>query len=412
MRCIYFDCSNGASGDMIVAALLDAGLPLQTLRRELRRLNLPRYRIKAAKVARRGIAGTQFDVIVHARRHEHRRLKDVLDIVRRSTLSDRVQGDVERIFRRLARAEASVHGTTPDRIAFHEVGAVDSIVDVVAAAVALEQLGVTEIAVSPFAVGSGAVVCQHGRFPVPAPAVVELLKGFPVVPGELEMELTTPTGAAVLTTLGGHFGKMPPQTIESAGYGAGARDPAEMPNLLRVIIGEKLSPAQSDRMWVLETNIDDMPAELFEVLFEKLFAAGVMDVFTTAIQMKKGRPAVKLSVIAPGEVRSRAEEIIFRETTTFGIRAYEVERRKLERQSVQVRTRFGPVRVKLGRMHGELLTASPEYEDCRRAAARSGGALREVYEEARRAAHLLASSIQAAGPTGRSGTGSRRRKKR
>ena len=412
MRCIYFDCSSGASGDMIVGALLDAGLSLRTLRRQLKRLKLPGYRVAAGKVTRRGIAGTKFDVVIDAREHEHRRLKDVLDIVRRSTLSARVRSDVERIFRRLAGAEAKVHGTTPDKVAFHEVGAVDSIVDVVAAAVGLEQLDIGEVAVSPLATGSGTVECRHGRFPVPAPAVVELLKGFPVVPGELEMELTTPTGAAVLTTLGAHFGRMPAMTIESVGCGAGTRDPAEMPNLLRVLIGEKPSRAESDRMWVLETNIDDMPAELFEVLFEKLFEAGVMDVFTTAIQMKKGRPAVKLSVIAPDDVRSRAEEIIFRETTTFGVRAYEVERRKLERESVRVRTRFGPIRVKLGRMHGELLTASPEYEDCRRAAGRIGVALKQVYEEARRAAHLLMSSIRATGPEHRRRPSPARRKKR
>jgi len=412
MRCIYFDCSSGASGDMIVGALLDAGLPLKTLREELGRLQLPGYRVKAARVKRRGIAGTKFDVVIETRRHEHRRLKDVLDIVRRSTLSERVQQDVERVFRRLAQAEAFVHGTTAEEATFHEVGAVDSIVDVVGAVVGLEQLDIAQVAVSALATGSGFVECEHGRFPVPAPAVAELLKGFPITSGEIEMELTTPTGAAVLTTLGGHFGKMPSMTVESVGYGAGARDPAEMPNLLRVVIGETPVRAESDRVWVLETNIDDMSSELFEVLFERLFAAGALDVFTTAIQMKKGRPAVKLSVLAPEELRSRAEEIIFRETTTFGIRAYEVERRKLERQSVRVRTKFGEVRVKLGRLGGELLTASPEYEDCRRAAARGGIALKEVYEEARRAAHEVTSSAQREAPAARSRICSRRRKKR
>jgi hypothetical protein len=411
MRCIYFDCFSGASGDMIVASLLDAGLTLETLRDELGRLKLTGYHIRARRVKRRGIAGTKFDVIIKTHEHEHRHLHDVLDIIRRSTLSDRVKHDVEGVFRRLAQAEAAVHGITVEKATFHEVGAVDSIVDVVAAAAGLEKLGIVRVAVSPLVTGSGFVECQHGRFPVPAPAVAELLKGFPIACGEIEMELTTPTGAAILTTLGESFGKMPSMTVESVGYGAGTRDPGEMPNLLRVVIGETQVQVESDRVWVLETNIDDMPPELFEVLFEKLFAAGVLDVFTTAIQMKKGRPAVKLSVIAPEELRSRAEEIIFRETTTFGIRAYEVERRKLERESVRVRTKFGLVGVKLGRMGGELLTASPEYEDCRRAAARHGVALKEVYEEAKRAAHDLTSSVGTAIPAGRSRTCSRRRKK-
>jgi uncharacterized protein (TIGR00299 family) protein len=389
MRQAYFDCQSGVSGDMIVGALLDAGLDIETLRGQLALLGLADCRVEASRVKRHGITGTKFSVVTREHGHEHRRLADILGIVRGSDLSERVKHDAERVFRRLARAEASVHGTDVSEVHFHEIGAVDSIVDVVGAAIGMERLGIERIAVSVLPTGSGFIECEHGTLPAPAPAVAELLKGFPVTAGEVEAELTTPTGAALLTTLGEHFGKIPSMTVESVGYGAGSRDFEEIPNLLRVIIGQTPAGTESDRMWVLETNIDDMPAELYETVFEKLLSAGVMDVFTTPIQMKKGRPAVKLSVLTALELRQKAEEIIFRETTTFGIRAYEVERRKLARESVTVRTEFGEVSVKLGRLGGDLVTVSPEYEDCRKLASRHGVALKDVYEKARLAARDL-----------------------
>ena len=389
MRCIHFDCFSGASGDMIVGALLDAGLDLETLRRELARLKLTGFRVEAGRVVRGGLSGTKFDVVVDRPAQEHRHLSDVLGIIRESGLSERVKRDGTRVFQRLAEAEARVHDTDVEKVHFHEVGAVDAIVDVIGAAVGLEALGIERVTVSAFHTGGGFVECAHGRLPVPAPATAALLEGFPVTAGDVQAELTTPTGAAVLTTLGQAFGDCPAMRLDSVGYGAGAREIDGTPNLLRVMVGETDARTETDRMWVLETNIDDMSAELFEVLFEKLFAAGVKDVFTTSIQMKKGRPAVKLSVIVSREVRSTAEEIIFRETTTFGIRAYEVERRKLRRESVRVRTEFGEVTVKLGRLGDEIVTTSPEYEDCRRLAAEHGVALKELYEKARAAAREL-----------------------
>ncbi len=389
MRCIYFDCFSGASGDMIVGALLDAGLELEVLRRELDRLKLPGYHIEATRVSRGGISGTKFDVVIEKAAGERRGLNDILKIIQESGLGERVRRDSVRIFRRLAQAEAKVHDTDTDEVHFHEIGAVDAIVDVVGAVVGLEKLGIERVTVSALRTGTGFVECEHGRLPVPAPATAALLEGYPVTASDVEAELTTPTGAAVLTTLGEHFGACASMQLTAVGYGAGGRDLEETPNLLRVMIGETPAKAETDRMWVLETNIDDMPAELFEVLFEKLFAAGVMDVFTTPIQMKKGRPAVKLSTIVSEELRSTAEEIIFRETTTFGIRAYEVERRKLTRESVKVHTEFGEVTVKLGRLGDELLTVSPEYEDCKRLAAEHGITLKELYEKARAAARDL-----------------------
>jgi len=390
MRVIYFDCFSGASGDMIVGALLDAGLELKTLREALDRLGLTGFHVEATQVKRCGIAGTRFEVVIDKPQHEHRRLGDILAILAKSGLSRRVKEGSERIFRRLAEAEGRVHGTDAEQITFHEVGAVDAIVDVVAAAIGFEALGVEQVVVSPLPTGSGFVECAHGRLPVPAPATAALLEGVPVAARSIEAELTTPTGAAVLTALAERFGTRPAMKVTSVGYGAGAKDFEGTPNLLRVIIGEGAASAESDRMWVLETNIDDMPAELFETLFEKLFAAGAADVFTSAIQMKKVRPAVKLSVIVSHELRAAAEEIIFRETTTFGIRAYEVERRKLLRESVSVETELGRVNVKLGRLGGELITVSPEYDDCRRLAAEQGVPLKDVYEKARAAARGLA----------------------
>jgi len=388
MRVIYFDCPSGASGDMIVGALLDAGVSIDALRAELAKLHLADFRVDAKHVTRGGISGTKFDVTIEAK-HAHRGLADVLAIINESELSDRVKQDAGRVFRRLAEAEARVHDTDVESVHFHEVGAVDAIVDVVGAAIGLEKLDACEIVSSPLPTGSGFVTCAHGKLPVPAPATAQLLVGFPVAASDVEAELTTPTGAAILTTLADRFGGRPAMTVETVGSGAGSKNFENVPNLLRVFVGETAETDETDRMWVIETNIDDMPAELFETLFERLLAAGVVDVFTTPIQMKKTRPAVKLSTIVSAELRARAEEIIFRETTTFGIRAYEVERRKLRRESVRVKTEFGELRVKLGRLGDELITVSPEYGDCRRIAEAQGVTLKDVYEKARLAARDL-----------------------
>jgi uncharacterized protein (TIGR00299 family) protein len=389
VRCVYFECLSGAAGDMIIAAMLDAGMDVEVLRRELARLNLAGFRVEAEKVRRNGIAATHFHVLMLEHDHEHRHLHHVEKIIDASALSGRVKRDAKRVFGRLARAEADVHGTSVEEVHFHEVGAIDAIVDIVGAAICLEAMGIERVEVSPLRTGTGFVECAHGRLPVPAPATAELLKGYPTAPGDVEAELLTPTGAAVLTTLGERFGAMPAMTVSAVGYGAGTRDLGGTPNVLRAFVGECESRATADRVCVLETNIDDMPAELFEVLFERLFAAGALDVFTTSIQMKKGRPAVMLSVITGEDGRARAEEIIFRETTTFGVRSTVMDRRKLDRETVTVSTPLGELRVKLGRLDGEIVTVSPEYEDCRRTAAERNVPLKNVYDEARLAARRL-----------------------
>jgi hypothetical protein len=397
MRGIYFDCFSGASGDMIIGALLDAGLPLDALRAELDKLKLPGCRVEARRVERGGLAGTKFDVVIDGHEHAHRGLGSILEMIDASALSDRVKRDSARVFRRLAEAEAKVHNTHVEEVHFHEVGAVDAIIDVTGACIGLERLGVGHVAVSALPTGRGFVRCAHGRLPVPAPATAALLVGFPLAPSEVESELTTPTGAAILTTLGETFGVRPAMTLEAVGFGAGAKDFEGFPNLLRVFVGQVASSAESDRslggtrdrVRVLETNIDDMPAQVYEVVFEKLFAAGALDVWTTPIQMKKGRPAVMLSAIVPEAARAAAEEAIFRETTTFGIRSYEADRRKLERESARVQTEFGAVGVKIGRLGGRVVTVSPEYEDCRRIASERGVALKDVCDRARLAARNL-----------------------
>ena len=389
MRVIYFDCASGASGDMIVGAMLDAGVSVETLTGELAKLGVGGFHVETRRVTRGGIAGAKFDVVIDTPAHAHRHLSHIRKIINESTLSDRVKRDASRVFERLAEAEARVHDVAVEKVHFHEVGAVDAIVDVVSAAVCLESLGIDAIVSSALPTGCGFVTCAHGTLPVPAPATAALLEGFPVAASDVEAELTTPTGAAILTTLAERFGGRPAMTLTAIGSGAGSKDLPETPNLLRVFVGETEHAADVDRMWLLETNIDDMPAELFEGVFEKLLDAGAVDVFTTPIGMKRSRPGVKLSALVSRDLRARAEEIIFRETTTFGIRACEVSRRKLRRESVRVETGLGEVAVKLGRLGDELITVSPEYRDCKRVADAEGVALKEVYEKARLAARTL-----------------------
>ncbi len=386
MKTIYFDCFSGASGDMILGALLDAGLSLGVLRKDLTTLRLHAFRLKARRVVRGGLSATKLDVVLDAHDHEHRHLGRILTIIAKSRLSARVKRDASRIFRRLAEVEAKIHGEDIEEVHFHEVGAVDAIVDVVGACVALERLGVERVVVSPLPTGRGFVDCAHGRLPVPAPATAALLVGAPVAASDVEAELTTPTGAAILTTLADAYGSLPAMTVERTGFGAGSRELEGRPNLLRVFIGETGETPERDRVRVLETNIDDLSPQVFESVFDKLFAAGALDVWTETIGMKKGRPAVKLCAIVPEDLRAAAEEILFRETTTFGVRSWAADRSKLAREFVAVQTAFGPVQVKIGRRAGRVVTVAPEYEDVKRAAAAHGVPLRLVLDEAREAA--------------------------
>ncbi|NOZ23595.1 MAG: nickel pincer cofactor biosynthesis protein LarC [Planctomycetes bacterium] len=381
MKIAYFDCFSGASGDMIAGALLDAGLKLATLKRELAKLKVRGFELKTRRVKRGMFRALKFDVQAGGEHHPHRTLRDIESIIDRSALSNRVKDDSKRVFERLARAEAKVHGTTPEKIHFHEVGAVDSIVDIVSAAIGLEQLGIERVHFSPVRLGTGMVRCRHGILPVPAPATVELLKGVPVSQTDISGELTTPTGAAILTTLGA-CAPASPTRFTAIGLGAGSKDRPDLPNIIRVMIGETCAKAEGDRVVVLETNIDDMPAEVVGFVFDRLFDAGALDVFMTPIQMKKNRPGVLLSVIVPGLLVETMEEIIFSETTTFGVRKYEIERRKLAREHRSVETPYGRIRVKIGRIGDVVKTVSPEYEDCRKAAERTGAALKDIRQAA------------------------------
>lgn len=368
MNLAYFDCFSGASGDMILGALLDVGLELAALESELSKLGLDGYQLSSERVKRRGLAGTKFTVHLSSQEQPHRHLHHLETLIRGSGLSESVKERSLRVFGRLAEAEAAVHGTCVQEVHFHEVGAVDAVIDIVGAAIGLELLGVDEVHCSPLTTGSGFVNCEHGRLPVPAPATAELIKGVPSQAGDVEKELLTPTGAAILTTISESFGPRPCFTVNSTGYGAGGRDLEAQPNLLRVFLGPHESSAERDQVWVVETNLDDISGEAVGFASERLFQAGALDVFSVPIQMKKSRPAVLLTAITDQEHLDAVEDLLLEETTTFGVRRHLADRRKLEREILTVETLYGPVRVKVGRMAGRVVKVSPEYEDCRKLA--------------------------------------------
>jgi pyridinium-3,5-bisthiocarboxylic acid mononucleotide nickel chelatase len=386
VRIAYFDCFSGISGDMILGALIHAGVDARKVADAVASLGLP-AELKVARIRKSGFDATQ--VTVEApHEHVHRHLHHITRMVDASRLNERQKELAHRIFRRLAEAEAAVHGTTVEKVHFHEVGAVDSIVDIVGAAVAIDLLSVDRIMASPVVTGRGTVRAAHGLMPVPAPGTAELLKGVPLATSTIEAELTTPTGAAILTSIASEFGPLPEMCIESIGLGAGQRDLPDQPNVLRVLVGTAVagtSVAQTDHVWVLETNLDDLPGELIGYCTEQLLAAGALDVFTIPIGMKKNRPGVLLSVLCAESSIGQMEDIMFRETSTFGIRRTRATRSKLERRSHEVTTPFGPVRGKLGWRSDRPPLFAPEYEDCRRVATERGVALREVYAAAIRA---------------------------
>ncbi len=381
----YFDCFSGAAGDMILGSLVAAGLSTDSLRTELGKLGLEGYELTVRDVQVHGFAAKKVDVL-HSDQKTHRHLPDILKLIDTSSLSDRVKDNARRIFGRLAEAEAKVHGTSVDKIHFHEVGAIDAIVDIVGASIGMELMGIDRIVCSPISVGSGTVTCEHGVLPVPAPATAELLIGVPLADCDEPGELTTPTGAAVLTVLADTFGPIPPMKIERWGFGAGTREGTKRPNLLRLIIGNEVcDDAQADQVIVLEVNLDDATGEQIGHAFGALFAAGALDVFTTPIMMKKNRPGVLLSVLTTRDNQRACEEVLFAETTTLGIRSHRCDRRKLARAIETVGTRFGEIRVKVGLSGGRAIHAAPEYDDCAKAAQEHGVPLGEVVQEARHA---------------------------
>jgi uncharacterized protein (TIGR00299 family) protein len=386
MRVAHFDCFSGIAGDMTLAALLDLGVPPDSVLAGIASLDLP-IKMTINKVKRGGFTATQI-LVDTPQQKKHRHLREIEEILSRGTLTPAQRELALKIFRRLAQAEATVHGVSVEKVHFHEVGALDSIADIAGSAIALDRLGAEKFTSGPVAVGSGTVKCEHGVMPVPPPATAELLKGVPLRPAPVKTELTTPTGAAILTSIVTEYIDTPTLTIEKIGHGAGSKDFPEQPNLLRIFVGQAGGRAalgcESDEIWVLETNLDDVPGEVVGYCSELLFGAGALDVFTTPIQMKKNRPGVMLSVLASEPNLEALEAIMFRETATLGIRRHLVKRSKLRRQILTVETTCGPVRVKQGLRNGETVIFTPEYEDCARLAREHGIALREVFEAARK----------------------------
>jgi|MudIll2142460700_1097286.scaffolds.fasta_scaffold10372_2 hypothetical protein len=387
MTIAYFDCFSGISGDMTLGALVDAGLPIDVLRQELAKLDLPGYTLSSEQVRRSGLAATKVHVVLDEKEQPARRLADIQRIINSSSLSPVVKQKSLSIFQRLAEVEAKVHGTTPDKVHFHEVGAVDALVDIVGSIIGLEHLGVTEIIGSPVNVGAGTVHTAHGKLPVPAPATAGLLIGIPLYSSSITFELTTPTGAAIISTLASSFGPLPRMKIDRIAYGAGNKDLPGQPNVLRLMIGELATPYEEDTSVVIETNIDDMNPQLYDHLIELLMAKGAHDVYLTPIIMKKGRPAILLSALTDATHSDALLDTIFRETTSIGVRIQEVERKKLSREILTVETAYGKVRVKISKQGDEVMTVTPEYEDCRRIAEEKQVPLKDIMEEAKRLFH-------------------------
>lgn len=385
MRALHFDCFSGISGDMTLAALIDAGADVAAVRAGVDSLGLP-VRLDIEKVRKGGFAATQVFVVAPEEKN-HRFLPDIREILDRGQLSDRQRDLAWRIFLKLGEAEAEAHGMPLEKVHFHEVGALDSITDIVGSAIALDTLQVERITSRSVPTGSGTVKCAHGTMPIPAPATAALLRGVPLAETTIKGELTTPTGAAILATVVQAWQESPAMTTRAIGHGAGMRELLEQPNLLRVFVGEatgSVNPAERDVVWMMETNLDDVPAEVIGYAQERLFAAGALDVFCVPVQMKKGRPGVVLSVLAPAERCDELEAILFRETGTFGVRRYPVQRHKLQREAATVQTLWGPIQGKRGWREG-LSVFTPEYEDCARVAREQNLPLREVYAAVLRA---------------------------
>jgi hypothetical protein len=386
MRSLYFDCFSGVSGDMIIGSLLDAGVKLDELREGLRLLPLEGYELRAEKTARRRLSATNFFVHVAETHAEERGLHQIEDLLDRSSLPSHIIDKAKGIFALLADTEASIHSTTRDKIHFHEVGAVDALVDVVGTLLALEILKIDEVHASPINVGGGFVECRHGILPVPAPAAMKLLEGVPIYSRGPQAELATPTGAVLLKSLASTFGPIPPQKVIAHGYGAGKNDFPDWPNLLRAVIGEPADAYASDDVVVMSATIDDMNPENFEYLMERLFEAGALDVYLSAVQAKKTRPGTLLTILCEPFLTTTMAEILFSESTTFGLRYHREARLKLSRRVIEVATAWGNVRVKIGTSHGRILSVSPEFEDCRAVARIHKAPLKTVYDAAKAAA--------------------------
>jgi uncharacterized protein (TIGR00299 family) protein len=386
----YLDAFSGLSGDMIVGALLDAGANFAALEQVVATLGMDGYRLATRAKSASGIVATKFEVEVSAPQPE-RHLGEIVAMIRQGALAPAVAGTAIAIFEALAEAEARVHRTTPDQVHFHEVGAVDSIIDVIGAAWGLAQLEIGSLLVSALPMGKGFAKSRHGIIPVPPPATVELLTGFPVRLGDGEAEMVTPTGAAIVRALARPAPPSMRFAIERVGYGAGSKDFSDRPNLLRLMVGHEPANLAVDDLIEIAANIDDLNPQIYDHVTERLFAAGARDVTITPIIMKKGRPGVTLAVLAEAALRDPMAEILFRETSTIGLRFHPVSRLKLERRIIEAETRFGVIRIKVSGDSGGPLTIAPEYDDCRKAALAHDAPLKVVIEEAAAAGRRMLS---------------------
>ena len=398
-RVLYFDCFSGISGDMTIGALLDAGLPFEDLKRALGSLAVSGYDISADRVLRAAVSATKFNVHEHstqnpAPHHPHRHLKGIFNLVDQSALSPASRDRAKEMFQRLAEVEAAIHQMPVEKVHLHEVGALDSIIDIVGAVFALEWFAADRIVCSPLNVGGGMVQSAHGLFPVPAPATVKLLGSAPIYSGTVQKELVTPTGALIVSSYADSFGPIPAMSIEHIGYGAGDRDDPTTPNVLRVLVGRIADAAQAkaEQVTVVECEIDDMNPQLFGVTMDRLYAAGALEVFYVPVQMKKNRPGTLLTVIATPDRLPQMTDVIFRETTTIGLRHYNVDRECLQREIVTVETPLGAVRFKVARRDGRVMNAVPEFEDCAKLATAHDLPVKEVQALAVQAYGAKASS--------------------
>ena len=385
MRIAYFDCPSGAAGDMIMGALVDAGVPFEALQRELAKLRLPGFTLERREVMKGAFRATKVDVHVHDHEEHHhpdRNLGAILALIAASGLDAPVKERAGRIFTRLAQAEARVHGTTVDQVHFHDVGAVDAIVDVVGACAGLHLLGVDTVHCSALPLGGGFVTGAHGRMAIPGPGTAELLKGFPVVDTGVRRELVTPTGAAILTTLSASAGAMPAMTVEAVGYGAGTMD-LETPNLVRVFLGRASETRGSETIMQVETTVDDMQPQLWEAVMERLFDVGALDVYLTPVTMKKSRPGIVLTALCAPDRVTELSRVLFEESPTIGVRWTAYQRERLDRETVTLATAYGPVSFKVSRLAGRVVTATPEFAEIRRIAKEKGLPAREVLDQAR-----------------------------
>ncbi len=380
MKAAYFDCFSGISGDMIIGALIDLGLDLNYLKNEFKKLNLGNYEIESKKTMKNGINATKFNVIEKSRRHnEERNLRETNKIIDNSKLDNEIKNTIKRIFNKIAVAEAKIHNKPIDKIHFHEVGAIDAIIDIAGAAIGFKKLGIHSIYCSKLNVGTGFVEFSHGKWPVPAPATAEILIRVPVYHNNIEAELVTPTGAAIITNFASTFGEMPTMKVEKIGYGAGSLD-LEQPNVLRVFVGE-IENKENETINVIETNIDNMNPEIYPYIIDKLMENGALDAYLTNIIMKKGRPAIKITVLAENKDTDKLCNIIFDETTTLGVRIYPASKKKLDREIKIIKAKYGNVRVKISKLKGKIQNAMPEYEDCAKIAKLKKIPLKKVYED-------------------------------